>query len=125
MKVNLQKVRVVSIENPHRLLKTVIKLVCPTSSGYRTISQVNIGLYVSKRLATPLSYVFPVFSYIPLEIIIPAVVGGLLICALVICCVVFRYQRKLRSIKYGQDWMNTITELELSNLRHKSMQRTY
>ena len=89
-----------------------------------TISQVNNGLYLSEHLGTPLSYVDSTADSVSLNIIIPVVIGGLIcllvVGALIICCVVCWYHRKVRRIKSEQDWTNTITELELSNLRHKS-----
>jgi hypothetical protein len=70
-------------------------------------------------LPTTLNYIGDVPSErLPLEIIIPVVVGGLAVVAfffiLIICCVVCYHSRK--SKKTEQRWTNLLSQMELMEL---------
>ncbi len=76
--------------------------------------QVTIGTNISQALERRLSYT-GVGEALPLEIIIPSVVGGfavmVILLVLVMCCIICGYQSKHK--KTEQRWTNLLAQMEL------------
>ena len=80
--------------------------------------QVSVGEFLSETLDDPLTYTEQTQTELPLEIIIPAVGGSLLVvifCSVfIVCCVVCYHNKK--SKKSEQRWTNLLSQMELMEL---------
>ena len=80
--------------------------------------QVSVGEFLSVTLDEPLTYTEQTKTELPLVIIIPAVVGGLLVvvfCSVfIVCCVVCYHVRN--SKKSERRWTNLVSKMELKEV---------